>query len=177
MTLRFENTAKALQDFEYIHANRWYTDFVKDIAASRIDNGPGSTFQAALLEELELTLPDQRQLLYSDEDLLSSFNGHLKPQAPTRGTKRRVWLAADKKREGKRIAVRRLLFAMLGGLAIIVPVLVMAIPTASAKKVVTVRVSITLFVFSMTVFSSASPENLLAASAAYAAVLVAFMGN
>ena len=150
---------------------------MKDIPASRIDNGPGSIFQAALLEELGLTLPDQRQLMYSEEDLLSSFNGYLKPQAPTRGTKRRAWLAADKKRESTRMAVRRLLFAMLGGLAMIVPLLVMAIPTVSAKEVVTVGVSIAIFIFSMAIFSSASPENLLAASAAYAAVLVAFIGH
>ena len=150
---------------------------MKDIPASRIDNGPGSIFQAALLEELGLTLPDQRQLIYSEEDLLSSFNGYLKPQAPTRGTKRRAWLAADKKRESTRMAVRRLLFAILGGLAMIVPLLVMAIPTVSAKEVVTIGVSIALFTFSMAIFSSASPENLLAASAAYAAVLVAFIGH
>ena len=150
---------------------------MKDIPASRIDNGPGSKFQASLLEELELKLQDEHPLLYSDEDLFNTFNGFLKAQAPTRATKHRMWLAANEKRESTRMALRRLFFAILGGLAIVVPLLLMTIPTASLKTLVVSGISIAIFTISIAVFSSASPENLLAASAAYAAVLVALIGK
>ena len=171
------NSAKSLRDFEYIHANRWHTDLVKDIAASRIDNGPGSKFQAALLREFELALNNQSHILYCDEDLLNTFNGHLKPLAPTRGTKRRLWLAALEKRERASLALRRLMFAILGGLAIVIPFLLMASTTAPRKTLIIVGLSIVVFALVMAIFSSSAPENLLAATAAYAAVLVVFVKN
>ncbi|KAI1739584.1 hypothetical protein F4680DRAFT_139836 [Xylaria scruposa] len=166
-----------LRDFEYIHANRWHTEFVKDIAASRIDNGPGSKFQAVLLEELKLVLDNQQRVMYSDNDLLNTFNGHLKPHVPTRGTKRRMQLAALKKRVNMAMTLYRLVFAVLGGLLIIIPLSLISAPMASQKTLIIVGVSIIVFALAIALFSSAAPENLLAATAAYAAVLVVFIAN
>ena len=142
-----------------------------------MDNGPGSKFQAALFEELDLTLQGQHSPLYSDDDLFNAFNGHLKPQAPTRATRRRIRLAAMAKQESTKMTLRRLAFGILGVLTIIIPLLVMAIPTASTRMLATAGISIAIFVFSTAIFTSASPESLLAASAAYAAVLVTLIGS
>ncbi|KAL1794567.1 hypothetical protein ACET3X_006383 [Alternaria dauci] len=67
----------ALRDFEFIHGNRWSTRFVKDIAASRIDNGSGSKLQGALISELSLTVASTHRSLFRDADLLGSFNPKL----------------------------------------------------------------------------------------------------
>jgi hypothetical protein len=148
---------------------------VKDIAASRIDNGPGSKFQAALLEELGLALNDRLDLVYTDDDLLNSFNSHLKPKAPTRATKRRNWLIGLEKRENARVVLHRLVFAILGGFSIVLPLLLMAVPMASRKMLIIFGVSILVFSLVVAVFSSATPEHLLTVTAAYAAVLVVFL--
>ncbi len=68
---------------------------------------------------------------------------------------------------------------MLGGLALIVPVLIIVVQTIPMpiKALVVVSISILLFALSVAMFSKAVPENLLAATAAYAAVLVVFISN
>lgn len=55
------------------------------------------------------------------------------------------------------------------------PVLIIVAGTASVKTLVVVSVSIFLFALGVALFSSAVPESLLAATAAYAAVLIVFV--
>lgn len=68
---------------------------------------------------------------------------------------------------------------MLGGLALIVPVLIIVVQTipVPVKALVVISISILLFTLSVAMFSKAAPETLLAATAAYASVLVVFISN
>ncbi|KAJ9616435.1 hypothetical protein H2200_000153 [Cladophialophora chaetospira] len=170
-----------LRDFEFIHSNRWHTNFVKNIAASRIDNGPGSRLQAALISEFGLVLPNPQHTLYSDDDLLGSFDHslmeHGTARGKTRGTERQHSEVVQERRDGLKKAQRRFISAILGGLVIVIPVLVMGVGAAPAKALVVVSISIFAFSVAVALFSAAEPESLLAATAAYAAVLVVFIGN
>ena len=154
---------------------------MKDIAASRIDNGPGSRLQAALISELNLDLPNPRQPLYSDDDLLGSFDPsllqHHQALGTSRGTQMQHAQLEEENQKRVRIARLRYPFAMIGGLALVVPVLVMVVGTTPVKPLVVASVSIFVVAFGIAMFSTATPENALAATAAYAAVLVVFISN
>lgn len=157
---------------------------MKDIAASRIDNGPGSRLQAAVISEFNLALPGPQYTLYSDDDLLGSFDPSLMvysvtPGRLTRATQRQQSEIADKRKAALRTAWQRFAFAILGGLALVTPVLIILVGTANVplRALVVVSVSIFLFALAVAVFSDALPESLLAATAAYAAVLVVFISN
>jgi hypothetical protein len=174
--------ASALRDFEFIHSNRWHTYFVKDIAASRIDNGPGSRLLASLISELKLELPGPQYTLYSDADLLGTFDPSLLEHSATLskmtlGTDRQRSEAAEERHKEIKMAWRRFAFAMIGGLALVVPVLVIVVGTTPVKTLLVVTVSIFVFAVGVALFSDAEPENLLAATAAYAAVLMVFISN
>ncbi|KIW78370.1 hypothetical protein Z517_08205 [Fonsecaea pedrosoi CBS 271.37] len=170
-----------LRNFEFIHSNRWNTYFVKNIAASRVDNGPGSRMQAALISEFGLALPAPQHTLYSDDDLLGSFDHslmeHGTARGKTRGTERQQSELARQRREGIKRAQRRFIFAIIGGLVIVTPVLIIVVGTVSAKALAVVSISIFAFSVVVALFSAAEPESLLAATAAYAAVLVVFISN
>ncbi len=154
---------------------------MKDIAASRIDNGPGSKLQGAVLDEMKLTLTTPHVSLYSDADLLGSFDHSLLQHNPvlgcTRGSQRAQAEASDRARRAMRMAWRRFIFAIFGGLAIVVPAMVIAVDKAPPKTLAVVSVSIFTFSLAVAVFSTVSPEYLLGATAAYSAVLMVFMGN
>jgi hypothetical protein len=171
--------ANALRDFEFIHSNRWNTYFVKDIAAPRIDNGSGSKLQAALISELQLDDPKHQQALYSDNDLLGSFDHSLLQHNTfpdrTRATTRQLAEEAEKRRLKLNMFWRRFMFAIVGGLAIVGPALIIVVSKVVAKTVAVVSISIFLFAVGVAVFSSAEPEHLLAATAAYSAYLMAFL--
>ncbi|RSL47215.1 hypothetical protein CEP51_015805, partial [Fusarium floridanum] len=172
---------EALRDFEFIHANRWSTYFVKDIAASRLDDGPGSRLQAALISELKLKAGDSHRSLFQDSDLLGSFNPKLMQHSTaigrSLGTGRAMTMSSQQRHLQFRLASRRFAFAVIGGLIIVVPMLILAPSTATPKMQGVTSGSIFLFAGGVAVFSSTEPENLLVATAAYAAVLVAFMGG
>lgn len=68
-------------------------------------------------------------------------------------------------------------FAMIGGLALIIPVLIMVVRTSPAKPLIVSSISILVFAICVAKFSNAAPENVLLATAAYAAVLVVFISN
>jgi uncharacterized integral membrane protein len=174
-------TANALRDFEFIHTNQWDTTFVKDIAASRIDDGPGSKLQSALMSEVELVLPGPQHTLYSDADLLGSFDHallqHRQAIGRTRGSERQQMEVEQNRREKLDLAWRRFFFAIIGGLAIVIPILILVVHRTELKTLLVVCASIFLFALGVALFSSATPENLLAATAAYATVLIVFVGN
>jgi VIT1/CCC1 family predicted Fe2+/Mn2+ transporter len=167
-----------LRDFEFIHANRWNTYFVKDIAASRLDDGPGSRLQAALLSELDLQSHDLHRSIFRDSDLLGSFNPRLLQHSATisqsLGTGRAMTVEIEQRRLQVRRTLHRFGFAVVGGLIIIVPMLILMSGVASTKSQAVISVSIFLFAGGVAVLSNTGPENLLVATAAYAAVLVTF---
>ncbi|KAM5341705.1 hypothetical protein ACJ41O_014736 [Fusarium nematophilum] len=171
----------ALRDFEFIHANRWNTYFVKDVAASRLDDGPGSRLQAALISELGLKAGDSHHSLFQDSDLLGSFNPKLMQHSTaigrSLGTGRAQTMYSQERIRQVRMASKRFAFAAIGGLIIVVPMLILAAGTATAKMLGVTSVSIFFFAGGVAVFSKTEPENLLVATAAYAAVLVAFVGD
>ncbi len=176
-----KSAADALRDFEFIHSNRWETQFVKDIAASRLDNGPGSRLQGSLIAELGLQAPVSHRSLFRDSDVLGSFDHTLMQHSmaigQSLGAGRLQELESQKRQQKIREMTRRFCFAILGGLIIVTPVLILTAGTASATPRVLGVISASIFLFALAValFSNTKPENLLAATAAYSAVLVSLM--
>jgi VIT1/CCC1 family predicted Fe2+/Mn2+ transporter len=173
--------ADTLRDFEFIHGNRWNTHFVKDIAASRLDDGRGSRLQAALICDLGLKAPASHQSFFKDSDLLGSFNPNLMQHATligeSLGTGRAHAMAREERRVQFRMTLKRFAFAIIGGLIIVVPMLILVVGSATVKTLAVISTSIFLFALGVAVFSPTEPGNLLAATAAYAAVLMALIGG
>lgn len=73
----------------------------------------------------------------------------------------------------------RLRFAMAiaGGLMLIVPVLIMMLVPSRTTSLVTVSIAVLIFSVLVAFTSTAKPQEVLAATAAYAAVLVVFVGT
>jgi hypothetical protein len=167
-----------MRDFEFIHTTRFNTIFVKEVPTQRIDNGRGSPMQAKLLSEFGLLLDEIRLPMFDDRDLLGEFIGEYacfgKFKKAGEREKETAALAARNrvKEEWKRFA-----FAMAGGLALMVPMLVLTVHKVPDRSLVTITIAIFLFSGGVAVFSQAAPENLLGATAAYAAVLMAFVGG
>lgn len=91
------------------------------------------------------------------------------------GTDRAEMVAKEQHRRNLRLASKRFAFAVIGELMIVVPVLILVAGIASVKSLVVISVSIFLFALGVASFSKTEPENLLAATAAYAAVLTALI--
>lgn len=70
----------------------------------------------------------------------------------------------------------RFIGALCGGLSVIAPMLIMAINPSRIKTLVTASVAVLLFSIGLAWRSSAKIETLLATTAAYAAVMVVFVG-
>lgn len=134
--------------------------------------------QSSSLASLSRDIP-----CYSDEDLLGSFDPSLMEHGTTpgmtRATQQQHSEMVEKRQREVKMTWQRFAFAMLGGLALIVLVLIIVVQTipVPVKPLVVVSISILLFALSVALFSKALPENLLAATAAYAAVLVVFISN
>ncbi|KAI2462982.1 hypothetical protein F4781DRAFT_152763 [Annulohypoxylon bovei var. microspora] len=171
----------ALRDFEFIHANRWNTHFVKDIAASRLDDGPGSSLQAALIRDHGLEADPTHRSLFQDSDILGSFDPNLMQHSTaigrSLGREREETIMNIERLTRLHMTLKRLVFAVVGGLIIIVPMFILVVGHTTAKTLAVITTSILIFAIGVAVFSETEPENLLAATAAYAAVLVALMGG
>ncbi|RYP04079.1 hypothetical protein DL765_010312 [Monosporascus sp. GIB2] len=176
-----EQIPDALRDFEFIHANRWNTNFVKDIAASRLDDGPGSRLQAALIWDHGLRAVPSHQSLFQDSDILGSFDPNLMQHSTaigrSLGREREEAILNDERLARLRTTLKRLMLAVIGGLIIIIPMFVLVEGDTTVKTVVVITTSILLFAIGVAVLSEAAPESLLAATAAYAAVLVTLIGD
>ncbi|KAI0490386.1 hypothetical protein F4859DRAFT_500763 [Xylaria cf. heliscus] len=171
----------SLQNFEFIHTNRWNTQFVKDIAASRLDNGKGSRLLGALLAEHGLQVEESHRSLFKDLDLLGEFDNDLMRQSNaigrSLGAERTDIVASQERLNRIRVAIRRFSFAIVGGLIIIVPLLILLVGEELPKSLEVISTSIVIFAMYVAVFTKLEPENLLASTAAYAAVLVGIIGN
>ncbi|KAH9223720.1 hypothetical protein DL95DRAFT_379735 [Leptodontidium sp. 2 PMI_412] len=71
----------------------------------------------------------------------------------------------------------RLYMALFGGIAVVGPMLIMVLYKHQLSSILTVSVCVFLFGLWMAFFSTGNPETVLAAVAAYAAVLVVFIGT
>lgn len=72
---------------------------------------------------------------------------------------------------------KRLYMAIFGGFAVVAPMLLMVLYKHLLTSLLTTSLAVFLFALAMATFSTANPETLLAAVAAYAAVLVVFVGT
>jgi hypothetical protein len=72
---------------------------------------------------------------------------------------------------------KRLYMAIFGGFAVVAPMLLMVLYKHILTSLLTTSLAVFLFALAMATFSTANPETLLAAVAAYAAVLVVFVGT
>ena len=71
----------------------------------------------------------------------------------------------------------RFIVAITGGLSLVIPMLIMTIPQGSTRSLVTTSVAVVLFAGIISVGFSASNGETLGITAAYAAVLVVFVGT
>jgi len=71
----------------------------------------------------------------------------------------------------------RFLLAFIGGASLVVPMLVMSIHRSKTKSLVTVSIAVLLFSFVLSMALKLRNNDVLAATAAYAAVLVVFVGT
>jgi len=71
----------------------------------------------------------------------------------------------------------RFLIAMTGGLFLVIPMLIMAIHTSHTKSLITVSLSVFLFVLALSFGVKATNIEALVSTATYAAVLVVFVGT
>jgi hypothetical protein len=67
--------------------------------------------------------------------------------------------------------------ALLGGVALWVPMVIMALNPSLDKSLTTTGAAVFIFAVAIALLSKASPENVLGITAAYAAVLVVFVGT
>jgi hypothetical protein len=70
----------------------------------------------------------------------------------------------------------RFIVAMVGALFVLVPIYIMAIDTSRTKNLVTTTVAVVLFAVVCSIALRTSNDQTLVATAAYAAVLVVFVG-
>lgn len=154
---------------------------MKDIAASRLDDGPGSRLQGALIWDHGLGAAPSHRSLFQDSDILGSFDPNLMQHSTATGRslgrEREEAMVNSERLVRLRMTLKRLTFTILGGLIIIVPMFILTVEHTTAKVLAVITTSILLFAIGVAVFSEAEPENLIAATAAYAAVLVALMGG
>lgn len=71
---------------------------------------------------------------------------------------------------------KRFLIALFGGIALVGPMLIMKLHDDQATALATTSVAVFLFAVCIATFSNALPEFIVSAVAAYAAVLVVFVG-
>jgi len=103
------------------------------------------------------------------------------PTATTFSTNRSNTRELDKDgreaRAEKNVFSERLWMAIFGGLALLVPVIIMTLVHGVTESLVTTSVAIVLFALALAVYATnTSGKDILAATAAYAAVLVVFIG-
>jgi VIT1/CCC1 family predicted Fe2+/Mn2+ transporter len=73
--------------------------------------------------------------------------------------------------------ITRLLVALLGGFFLVVPLVILSSQSSNSSNLVTVSICIVIFAFLISFLTKASNQEIMAASAAYAAVLSVFVSN
>lgn len=83
----------------------------------------------------------------------------------------------QKQAEALWATTRRFGMAVAGGIALIIPVIIMTVYEGRVQSLVTTSVATFLFAIFVTWYSNANEKDIIAATAAYAAVLVVFVGT
>ena len=92
-------------------------------------------------------------------------------------TQNEYFRSQRRERLARKLGMRnRFSAAVLGGLSLFVPMLIMAIKPSQVKTLCTSSVAVLLFSLGLACMSSARTETLLATTATYAAVMVVFVG-
>ena len=89
---------------------------------------------------MDLGLTTTRNSMYSDSDLLGSFDPFFMRHNPT--LQKQHVEAAHRRRQSVAMALQRFLFAILGGLAVIIPAIVVVAGKAPVKTLSVVPCSI-----------------------------------
>ena len=177
-------TATAIQDYAYVRSLRgvegWQAsgpriDF--SVAFPEISELPGDPFNSrycSLSSDPEISSDPIRNrlkailpcdLAYTKAEMDSRFEEYLHRRPP-----QTISPFVDK--------LTRFIIAFTGGAALVVPMLIMSLPsTHRTKSLTTVSVAVTLFALLMSVGIRASNSETLIATATYAAVLVVFVGT
>jgi len=83
----------------------------------------------------------------------------------------------DRRKKSWQAQLERFRMSMIGGIALIAPMLLMALHNDRTTALATTSVSVLIFASMIAVLTPASPEVALGAVSAYAAVLVVFVGT
>ena len=71
----------------------------------------------------------------------------------------------------------RVLTSITGGLFLLAPIIIMTFVKPTKYRLIIVSISVLLFAIAIALMSKAAPQELLAATAAYSAVLVVYIGS
>ncbi len=175
------NLVTAIRDFEYLRQMKDITLASERLADLRqafpeIADLPGDPFnsrycttfnQLPLLSDplrdlLKRLLP--RRLTYTKAEISHRTDEYLNGAPP-----QAISPLVDK--------LARFVVGFVGGAALVVPMLVMSIHKSQRKSLTTTSVAVVLFAIAMAVGIRATNSETLAATAAYAAVLVVFVGT
>jgi VIT1/CCC1 family predicted Fe2+/Mn2+ transporter len=120
-----------------------------------------------IMEEADIALPLHREDL---RDLRRPYDS-ANPQLPGDSRARIVH-----EREAQAI-IKRFCVAFVGGMALLIPMIIMVLHKDLLTTLLVVSVSVILFAVLIAIYSHQSPVDILTLTAAYAAVLVVFVGS
>ncbi|CZR51287.1 uncharacterized protein PAC_01162 [Phialocephala subalpina] len=123
-------------------------------------------------EDLGLLLPEHRAAILAkiswDLALVGASDSFLKS----------YWKKRDEKQEEKQKFLGRLFMALFGGLALIIPMLIMTLHPGKVTSLTTTSVFVVAVAVALSYFmKDAQSKDIVGATAAYAAVLVVFVGT
>jgi VIT1/CCC1 family predicted Fe2+/Mn2+ transporter len=173
MLSELETSEEQLQRVQELFAK--YSDAIKnfeDMCARDVVDGTALSIHVIIFPELaELnqnrSYPLSLRKIAKGRHALSKFREEAE-QVIRRQQLRREWIDATK---------ARLIWSISGGLLLIVPMLIMALVRSQTASLITSSSAVLIFALAVAGISSAKPQELLAATAAYAAVLVVFVGT
>ena len=139
-------------------------DFMVDYAVKAGNNLSKDPF--LLSSEKRLTYEMMRNVGLTSSPFADSYKHENNARLPL-GQRRSVTL---------KTLVGRFIVALLGGVALIGPMLLMVLHNDQTTKLATTSVAVFLVAAFMAMYSTAPPEILVSVVAAYAAVLVVFVG-
>jgi hypothetical protein len=179
LTIPFKKKATAIRDYEYMkqlakldedertERLRDLNDYFKPVTDPynsgvylRLEDKEGSDDE--LRRWLKNTLP--RKLTYSKEERMNRKLEFARHEPPLR-----ISGFVDR--------LAQFILAFIGGASLIVPMLIMSFHASKTKSLVTVSFAVLLFSFVLSMALKLQNDDVLAATAAYAAVLVVFVGT
>jgi len=113
----------------------------------------------------------------NDHPDLSSLADHMEKVVGKLGY-RELDKKGREERDRKKASTERLVMAMFGGISLIAPMLIMTLHPSTTVNLVTVSAATFFFAIALAIGAKeSSGKDVLAATAAYAAVLVVFVGT